>query len=175
MRSQSRAPSHASTDAQEPLYTTRPSSDAHDTFDDTSSSSAPTPKPSDEETVMFKQQVAEWLKLDDQVRKLNIAIKERRTHQKALTTKVQQFMIKYGYDNLNTNQGVIKSNVRTVRQPLKLGDVRCKIDELYATVDQSLQAPLRKIVEDIFEAERPTVTKQSLNRRIPKVSMSLEL
>ena len=163
--SSSRAPSQT---ADEPLYTVR-RTDEPDVL------SSNMPKPTEEETIMFKQQVAEWLKLDDQVRKLNIAVKERRTHQRALTTKVQEFMIKYGYDNLNTNQGVIKSNVRNVKQPLKIVDVRSKLDELFATVDESLQEPLRKIVEDIFEAERPTVMKQSLQRRIPKISMSLEL
>lgn len=164
-RSSSRASSHA---GEEALYTVRREEETHLRDIDM-------PKPTDDETAMFKQQVAEWLKLDDQIRKLNIAVKERRTHQRALTTKVQEFMIKYGYDNLNTNQGVIKSNVRNVKQPLKLVDVRSKIDELSATVDVSLQEPLRKIVEDIFEAERPTVMKQSLQRRIPKISMSLEL
>jgi predicted nucleic acid-binding Zn-ribbon protein len=146
------------------------------------------PKPSAEETDLFKQQVAEWLKLDDQVRKLNIAIRERRTHQRALSTKVQEFMIKYKYDNLNTTQGVIKSNVRTVRQPLKLGDVRTKLDEMFNEVviestsgENTLQdhsevyTKLKEMIEKIFDGERPTVVKQSLNRRIPKVSMSLEL
>jgi len=141
--------------------------------------SSPTETPTDEETDSFKQLVAEWLKLDDQVRKLNVAMRERRTHQRALSTKVQDFMIKYGYDNLNTTQGVIKSNVRTVKQPLKMGDVRAQLDDIFneaiGTVDNTAYTKFKEMVEGIFEGERPTVVKQSLCRRIPKVSMSLEL
>lgn len=145
------------------------------------------PKPSQAETDDFKQQVSEWLKLDDQVRKLNIAIRERRTHQRALSAKVQDFMIKYRYDNLNTTQGVIKSNVRNVKQPLKMTEVRCKLDEIFNSVvngsvsdtdsDESVveYSKFKKLIEEIFETERPTVLKQSLKRTIPKVSMRLEL
>jgi predicted nucleic acid-binding Zn-ribbon protein len=145
------------------------------------------PRPSEAETADFKQQVSEWLKLDDQVRKLNIAIRERRTHQRALSSKVQDFMIKYRYDNLNTTQGVIKSNVRSVKQPLKMTEVRIKLDEIfnefvngnvaYTENEESVveYSKFKKLIEDIFETERPTVVKQSLKRTIPKVSMRLEL
>jgi hypothetical protein len=133
----------------------------------------PTNQPSDEDTAMFKDQVAEWLKLDEQIRKLNIAVRERKTHQKALASKVQSFMITYGYDNLNTNQGVIKSNVRTVKQPLKLVDIRTKLSSL--DVNPELKSVLDQEMKAIFEGDRPTVVKQSLHRRLPKVSMSLEI
>ena len=134
------------------------------------------PKPTAEETTDFKQKVAEWVKLDDQVRKLNIAIRERRTHQKALSSGVQEFLIKFGYDNINSAQGTIKSSVRNVKQPLKLGDVRSKLDELFESDHTDLELDqLKEKIRDIFEAERPTTVKQSLSRSIPKVSMSIEL
>ena len=144
------------------------------------------PRPSEAETHDFKQQVSEWLKLDDQVRKLNIAIRERRTHQRALSSKVQDFMIKYKYDNLNTTQGVIKSNIRNVKQPLKMTEVRIKLDEIFNGGLSGLTSTdneesvveylkLKKLIEDIFETERPTTEKHSLKRSIPKVSMRLEL
>ena len=47
----------------------------------------PINKPSNEDFDQFKQQVAEWIKIDDQIRKLSIALRERRTHQKALGKK----------------------------------------------------------------------------------------
>ena len=129
--------------------------------------------PTTEETELFKGQVAEWLKLDDQIRKLNLAIRERRIHQRVLSGRVQQFMIKYKYDNLNTNQGIIKSNVREVKQPLKLNDVKSKLEDILS--NDMATVNFKEAIMKIFEDERPTVTKQSLHRRIPKVSMSLEL
>lgn len=126
--------------------------------------------PDDEALEMFKQQVSEWLKLDEQVQKLNIAVRERRIHQKALSSKIQEFMIKYGYNNLNTAQGIIKSNVRNVKVPLKLTSVRSELEKLG---DQQISAA--ELLKRIFDAERPTVVKQSLNRRKPNVSMNLDI
>ena len=131
----------------------------------------PINKPSNEDFDQFKQQVAEWIKIDDQIRKLSIALRERRTHQKALGKKIQEFMIKNKYDNLDTKHGVIQSNVKEVLQQIKLTDIRSKIEEL----DETEKLSKEQIIERFFEAERPTVKKQSLHRKIPKVSMHLDL
>lgn len=124
--------------------------------------------PTDEELETFRQQVSEWSKIDDNVRKLSIAIRERRIHQRALTSKIQDFMFKHGYDNLNTNTGRIKANVRQVRQPLKLNEIREKILALHNLSGEEL-------VAHIFDAERPVVEKKCLRRIVPKVSLSLEV
>lgn len=124
--------------------------------------------PTEDELEMFRQQVSEWSKLDDQVRKLGIAIRERRIHQRALSSKIQDFMFKHGYDNLNTNSGRIKASVRQVRAPLKLTEIREKILAL-----QHLSGA--DLVAQIFEAERPVTEKKSLRRFMPKVSLSLEV
>lgn len=126
--------------------------------------------PEEEDLETFKQQVSEWVKLDEQVQKLNIAIRERKIHQKALGLKIQEFMIKFGYTNLNTAQGVIKSNVRNVKVPLKLMSVKSELEKLGDAL-----VPASQLVKTIFEAERPSVVKQSLNRRKPTVSMNLEI
>jgi hypothetical protein len=126
--------------------------------------------PSEEDMELFKQQVAEWLRIDDAVRKLHVAIRERRVHQRALTHKIQDFMTLHGYDNLNTQAGRIKTSMRTVKQPLKLTDVRNKILEL----GEERLTP-EEIIARIFDAERPTVVKTSLRRVVPKVSLHLDL
>jgi len=126
------------------------------------------PTPTDEELELFKQQVSEWMKLDDQVRKLSIAIRERRTHQRALASKIQDFMIKYNYDNLSTQTGRIKSQVRVVKQPLRIQEIRDKILSLQGLSGEDL-------VSKIFDEERPSVEKRSLRRVIPKVSLRLDI
>jgi hypothetical protein len=125
-------------------------------------------EPTPEELEEFKTRVSEWTKLDDQIRKLIIAAKERRTHQKALSDGIQQFMTKYGYDNLNTNYGRIIHSVRKVKKPIKI----CEIRELI-TRENTLRGD--ELIKFIFETtERPVVEKQVIRRVIPKVSMSLE-
>jgi hypothetical protein len=72
------------------------------------------PVPSEEELNMFRQRVSEWTKLDDMIRKLTMALREKKVHQKAITQKIEEFMIRHGYDNLNTQQGRIQHKVRQV-------------------------------------------------------------
>lgn len=136
-----------------------------------SQSEDPSVKPISDEFAQFKQQVGEWIKIDDQIRKLSVALRERRTHQRALGKKIQEFMINHKYDNLDTRHGLIQSNVKEVAQPIKLTDVRTKIEEL----NDNEQLTKEQIIERFFEGERPTVKKQSLSRKIPKVSMHLDL
>jgi hypothetical protein len=96
-------------------------------------------------------------------------------HHKALSQKIQGFMIKFGYDNLNTTQGTIKSSVRTVKQPLKVVDVRLKLEDMLLQTPPQNAVEYKKVLETVFEAERPSIVKQTLHRRIPKVSLSLDL
>lgn len=126
------------------------------------------PIPSEDDLALFRQRVSEWMKMDDTIRKLSIALRERKVHQRAITQKIQEFMSTYGYDNLNTQQGRIQHKVRQVKQPLKIIDVKSKILEY-----QNLSG--EELVKKIFEAERPLEEKKSLRRIVPKVSMSLDV
>lgn len=124
--------------------------------------------PTEDEMELFRQQVSEWMKLDDSIRKLTVAVRERKIHQQALGIKVQEFMQKFNYDNLNTQAGRIKANVRKVKQPLRLTDIREKILALQGLTGEEL-------VAKIFDEERPVTEKRSLRRVIPKVSLSLDI
>ena len=125
-------------------------------------------QPTAEELAEFKTQVSEWTKIDDQIKKLNIAIRERKIHQRALSEGIKTFMTKFGYGNLNTNQGRILHTVKTVKQPLKLNEVKQIILE-------NIHLTPEELFKKIFESERPVVTKESIKRVVPKVSMHLEI
>lgn len=133
-------------------------------FVEESHDETPPPQATEDEIADFKHQVSEWMKLDDQIRKLSIAIRERRTHQKAIGSSVQDFMRKHGYDNLNTQQGVIKSSVREARLPLKISEIKT---QLFALENETLL--VKDVISKLFEAERPKVVKASLRRVVPKV------
>jgi hypothetical protein len=139
--------------------------------------------PTDDELAEFKAQVAEWVKIDDQIKKLRVAIRERNVHQKALSAGMQQFMKKFNYDNLNTAQGRIRNNVREVKAPLKLTDVKTKLYELLDSSDAASTASdssvfseelIRKI-HDIFDGDRPLIRKEALRRTVPKVSLHIDI
>jgi hypothetical protein len=124
--------------------------------------------PTDEELFDFKNMVAEWTKMDDQIRKLNIAVRERRVLQKSLGEKIQSFMKTYSYDTLNTKQGKIHHSVRKTKQPIKINDIKEVLKEKAHLTGEEL-------LKEIFEKERPIIEKTSIRRVIPKVSMNLDI
>jgi len=127
-----------------------------------------TDTPTEEELADFRGKVSEWMKMDDQIRKLEIAIRERKVHQKALSEGIQKFMDRFGYDNLNTNQGKIRHSCRKVKIPVKMTEVKEKLLEYKELTGEEL-------FKKIFESERPTKENKTIRRIIPKVSMNLDL
>lgn len=124
------------------------------------------PEPSEEELESFRNLVHDWFKFDDQIRKLETAIKERKQYQKALNNKIQDFMFQYQYNDLNTQHGRIKTNIKEVKVPIKMSEIKEKIIKYKELSGEEL-------LKQIFEDERPTVMKKNIRRIIPKVSLTL--
>jgi uncharacterized membrane protein YheB (UPF0754 family) len=126
-------------------------------------------EPTEEEKAEFKGMVTQWLALDDQIRKLTVAARERRTRKQALSNAIQAFMIEHAFHDVSTQQGRITSSVRTVKVPAKLKDIKQRLIELKGDSEGN------HLVKQIFEDDRPTVERKSLRRIIPRVHMSLDL
>ena len=126
-------------------------------------------EPTTEEMDTFKNLVADWFKFDDQVRKLKIAIRERKTMQQVLNNKIEEFMFKYNYNDLNTQNGRLKTNVRNVYKPINIKDVRDIINNNKHLTGEELLAKI------FNKEEREVIVKKSIRRIIPKVSMSLDI
>jgi hypothetical protein len=124
------------------------------------------PEPTEEELESFKNLVNDWFKYDDQIRKLIIAIKERKSYQRVLNNKIQDFMFKFKYNDLNTQHGRIKTNVKEVKTPIKINDIKTKIIQYKDLSGEEL-------LKRIFEDDRETVVKKNIRRIIPKVSLTL--
>jgi len=123
-------------------------------------------EPSEEELEEFKNLVSEWFKYDDQIIKLINAIKERKVIKKALNNKIQDFMYKYQYNDLNTKHGRIKTNIKEVKLPIKIPEIRDKILKYSELSGQEL-------IDQIFKEDREKIVKKNIKRIIPKVSLSL--
>tara|TARA_B110000858_G_scaffold192868_1_gene244320 strand:- start:502 stop:924 length:423 start_codon:yes stop_codon:yes gene_type:complete len=122
-------------------------------------------EPTTEELDTLKTLVNEWFKFDDQIRKLQVAIKERKTHQKALNNKIEKFMFDYKYKDLNTEHGRIKANERKVKIPVKMSEIKQKILEYKDLSGEELLA-------EIF-SDRPTILKKNIRRVIPQVNLQI--
>ena len=127
------------------------------------------PEPSKEELETFKNLVAEWFKYDDVIRKLVVALKERKTLQKALNSKIKDFMFRYKYQDLNTQNGRIKATLKESPKPINLKEIR-------EILEQNKDLKGNELLEKIFnKGDRPLITKKSIKRIIPKVSLSLDI
>ena len=126
-------------------------------------------EPTSDELDNFKNLVSDWFKYDDTIRKLQIAIKERKNYQRVLNTKIQDFMFTYKYNDLNTQNGRIKANIKTVPKPLNIKDIKTKIIE-YKELSGS------ELLEKIFNMDdRPIIERKTIKRIIPKVSLELDI
>ena len=123
-------------------------------------------EPSTEELESFKNLVNDWFKYDDQIRKLQTAIKERKNYQRVLNGKIEKFMFDYKYNDLNTQHGRIKTNVKECKVPIKMGDIKSKIMQYNDLSGEEL-------LKRIFEEDRTTIVKKNIKRVIPKVSLTL--
>ena len=123
-------------------------------------------EPTEEELDTLKTMVNDWFKYDDQIRKLQIAIKERKVYQKALNTKIEHFMFNYKYKDLNTQHGKINANERKVKVPVKMSEIKEKILKLNHLSGEEL-------LNEIFNTDRPTVIKKNIKRVIPTVNLQI--
>jgi len=126
-------------------------------------------EPTKEELDIFKNLVTEWFKYDDIIRKLIVALKERKNHQRALNNKIEDFMFRYNYNDLNTQNGRLKATVRTSHKPIN-------IKEIKEILEKNKDLKGDELLSKIFNKEdRPITTKKVIKRIIPKVSLSLDI
>jgi len=126
-------------------------------------------EPTKEELETFKNLVSEWFKYDDIIRKLEVALKERKTLQRALNNKIEDFMFTYKYNDLNTQNGRIRATIKTVQKPIN-------IKEIKTIIENHKDLTGNELISLIFNKEdRPTTTKKIIKRVIPKVSLSLDI
>lgn len=126
-------------------------------------------EPTKEELETFKNLVSEWFKYDDIIRKLEVALKERKTLQRALNNKIEDFMFTYKYNDLNTQNGRIRATIKTVQKPIN-------IKEIKTIIENHKDLTGNELISLIFNKEdRPTITKKIIKRVIPKVSLSLDI
>jgi hypothetical protein len=126
-------------------------------------------EPTADEMDTFKNLVADWFKYDDAIRKLKIAIRERKTLQQVLNNKIEDFMFKYNYNDLNTQNGRLKTNIKNVYKPINIKEVR-------EIINNNKHLTGEELLSKIFNKdEREMVVKKTIRRIIPKVSMSLDI
>lgn len=72
----------------------------------------------DPDFIEFKEDVKIWLKLDDDIKTLNDAVKDRKEKKKEITPKLLEFMERHDINDLNTDDGHLKFQKSLRSKPL---------------------------------------------------------
>ena len=115
--------------------------------------------PTDSELAEFKQYVQNYIEIDNDVKKLKAAIKERNSVKKEISSFILKFMSKFNIEDLNTKQGKIRYKITQSKKPISQTAIKNRMIEMY---DPNLSA--EALAEKVFDGERTVVEKHSLRR-----------
>ncbi len=118
-------------------------------------------QPTEDELQDFKNKMAEWLKMDEQINKLSIAIRERRRLQNALSGYIKEFMFKFNYNDVSINNAKVKARQRETLVPLRVNDIKAKLLEYKDLKGEEL-------VNKIFDNREKKVVN-TVKRVVPKI------
>ena len=106
----------------------------------------------------FKSHVKDWLELDNQLKRLAAAAKERRKKKNDINLKILEFMGRFNIEDLNTKEGIIRYRKTYVKEPLSQKTIKTKLEELFKNDLDTFEK-----VQKIF-TEREKIEKTSLRR-----------
>ena len=106
----------------------------------------------------FKDNVKQWLELDNQLKRLAAASKERRKKKTDINLKILEFMGKFNIEDLNTKDGIIRYRKTYVKEPLSQKTIKTKLEELFKDDVENFEK-IAKIFTD-----REKIEKTSLRR-----------
>ena len=106
----------------------------------------------------FKDNVKAWLDLDNQLKRLSAASKERRKKKNDINLKILEFMSKFDIEDLNTKDGIIRYRKTFVKEPLSQKTIKTKLEELFKDDTENFEK-IAKIFTD-----REKIEKTSLRR-----------
>lgn len=118
-------------------------------------------QPTEDELQDFKNKMAEWLKMDEQITKLSIAIRERRRLQNALSGYIKEFMFKFNYNDVSINNAKVKARQRETLVPLRVNDIKAKLLEYKDLKGEEL-------VNKIFDNREKKIV-DTVKRVVPKI------
>lgn len=110
----------------------------------------------------LKLQVKEYLGIDDQIKAINKALKERRTKKKLLSENILENMKKFEIDFMNTKNGKLTYSETKRKEPLNKKNLITGLNKYFNNEDESKR--VSKVVLD----DRKDIVKVTLRRTVTK-------
>lgn len=128
--------------------------------------------PSSEELDDFKNQVRMWLELDNALRKLKAAVKERMVAKRDLTDRIIDFMGRYNIEDLNTRDGKLRYKVVRVKEPLTQSIIKERLREKIEAGEAAQDANPDDVVDKVFQ--RGNTMQKAVLKRLKRRSAQLD-
>jgi hypothetical protein len=95
----------------------------------------------------FKENVKEWIGIDDEIAELNKKIKELKAKKnKQLEPKITIFMRQYNISDLNTEGGKLKCNERNTKKPLSKNLIKQSLSEFFKQDEEKVDTVMEHMV-----------------------------
>lgn len=114
------------------------------------------------EFLEFKSNVKSWIELDDDIKTLTEALKERKKKKEQITPELMTFMSNYQINDLNTKDGQLKFSKTNVAKPLSKKYLMERIGNFFKNYDKG-----EEVVNFVYE-NREKEEKFKLRRVIKK-------
>lgn len=106
----------------------------------------------------FKKNVKNWLKLDNDIKRVQLALKGLKEKKNSINEEILNFMKKFNIEDLNTKDGVIRYKTTYIKEPLSQKTIKNKLQEMFEN-----QPEIYEKIEGIF-TNRGKIEKNSLKR-----------
>jgi hypothetical protein len=117
------------------------------------------------EFVQFKENVKEWLNIDDDIITLQNAIKDRKKRKNDLTPKIMSFMDEYKINDLNTKNGKIKFTKSLYTKPLNKNYLISKLADYLRDANKAEKATMF-IMENREKMEKSQLRRVGVKKEI---------
>ena len=108
--------------------------------------------------IEFKNNVRTWLQLDDDLRTLRKAIKERNEKKNKLTPEIIAFMDSNKISDLNTQDGKLKFKCTMYKKPLNQKNIQRKLCDFFKSMKKGEEAA-KYLFENREREERYRLTR----------------
>ena len=79
----------------------------------------------------FKNNVKKYLNIDDDIKKLEKHIRELKQEKQKISGLILTFMNNHNIEDLNTETGTLKKNIKYLKKPLNKKNLKTKLLEYY--------------------------------------------
>ena len=115
----------------------------------------------------LKNNVKEYLEIDDYIKALNKALKEKRAHKKKLQESILETMSKFEIENMNTKNGNLIYSKTISKKSLNKTNLLSGLLLYFQNNEETAKDACNIILEN-----RPKVEKISLRRKINKAPVN---